>query len=547
MQRLDLPLDWFRYMLALIARDFDIHEHVHEFLRLRLVNRMLATEVLRTLQRPAFCQYKRKVRTLEPGPFFKQCTTSNCQSGKASVPMSSGYLDFYASFLLLRPHAQEPWNANISSLLNYVVDTLLLADGLEKNDETRVTVMRRLCHQVFEMKQWKAAQGAGCFTDSLFPRPPSKYAGESESPDFNVLLANVLLGWRANLAEQDIPKLMARKSIVFGTLLQVSIMSGNVEQVTSLLDTGVDVNDESLAILETAVTSDNPKMLDLILSRSVPPPARIERAIYRAVRTDKTEAVLFLARKCDVSTTTKEILFAFGWACAHNNPVMARALFDDLDAVKAYCASEDKLDWVLPTVIFFGHENMVRFLLDRGFVCEGTKMMYAAACGGRISMARYLLRECNISLTAKQWCKVLSEAVSHATPRYNAFAEAILTDPDIFSTQSETASSIFQGPPSDYAELLVEACKYGNTLVVRKMSEAGADLNCDYTSTSVTGPPVLIAHSHGHTAVADLLVEMGVKPVDPLQSKFKERFESGELPRFEKKKQVSSDDCYWWM
>jgi hypothetical protein len=466
--------------------------------------------------------------------------------------LSSGYLDFYASFLLLRPHAQEPWNANISSVLNYVVDALLSADGQDNNDETRDTIMRRLCHKVFEMKQWKCVQGALFFTDALFPQPPSKYVDKTGSPEFNVLLAHVLLGWHTNLAEQDLPKMMARKSIVFGTLLQVSVMGGNVEQVASLLDTGIDVNDESLAILETAVASNNPRMLDLIfsgkynLSRSMVSSGRIERAIQRAVKTDKTEAVLFFVRTCDVSAIPADILFAFGWACAHDNPVMAQALFDDIDAVKAYCASGDKLDWGLSLVIFFGHENMVRFLLDRGFVCEGMEMVFAAAGGGRISMVQYLLRECVINLTARQWCKVLSEAVSYATPRYNAFAEGVLTDPTIFSTQSEISLSIFQGPASEYAELLVEACKHGNIFVIRKMAEAGVDLNRDYKHYSITGPPVLIAHSYGQTATADLLVDMGAKFVDPFESDFKEKFENGELPWRVFKKQVCTENRRHW-
>lgn len=42
MQLLDLPLDCFRYLMAVIARDFDYHENVHEFIRLRFVNRMFA-------------------------------------------------------------------------------------------------------------------------------------------------------------------------------------------------------------------------------------------------------------------------------------------------------------------------------------------------------------------------------------------------------------------------------------------------------------------------------------------------------------------------
>lgn len=106
-------------------------------------------------------------------------------------------------------------------MLNHVVDALLSADELDVNDGIRATVLRNLCYCIFEMKQQKA--DLGCFTDSLFPQPQSKYANESESLGFNVLLA-------------------------------------------SFLDRGVDANDESLAILETAVASDNLEMLHLLMT-----------------------------------------------------------------------------------------------------------------------------------------------------------------------------------------------------------------------------------------------------------------------------------------
>jgi hypothetical protein len=38
---LDMPLDCFQYLMRFIARDFDYHETVNEFLRLRLTNRVL--------------------------------------------------------------------------------------------------------------------------------------------------------------------------------------------------------------------------------------------------------------------------------------------------------------------------------------------------------------------------------------------------------------------------------------------------------------------------------------------------------------------------
>lgn len=106
-----------------------------------------------------------------------------------------------------------------------------------------------------------------------------------------------------------------------------------------------------------------------------------------------------------------------------------------------------------------------------------------------------------------------------------SLVEAVLTDPIVFEKQSVSAESIFQGPSTDYEELLIRACRHGNTFVVRKTAEAGAEVN--HGESIIWIPPILAVQITGQTAVADLLVEMGATPIDPLESEFRDMLQSG--------------------
>jgi hypothetical protein len=310
MQLLDLPLDCFRYILSYVARDFDYHEHVHDFLCLRLTNRLMNAEVLRTLATPSFFKWRGNVRTLKTTTYFGAPWLSYPNPWERPLPLTCGYPEFVASYLYQKPHLQTPWNANFSSFLNRVVDALLSADGRDTNHESRKTIMRQLCCHVFEMKQWK--RNWWWFSGRLLEQhsnsnPHLEMPTETESLEFNVLLANLLLGRRVALAEQNFTELKDRESCVFGTVLQTSIKSGQVDLVAALLDTGIDVKDISLRTLETAIECENHDMSRLLLSpkynprNSVAKPTRFQIATHQAIQSDRTEAVLFLGSMSSIS------------------------------------------------------------------------------------------------------------------------------------------------------------------------------------------------------------------------------------------------------
>jgi hypothetical protein len=374
MHLFDLPLECFRHMMTFVTPLYGTR--LHELLRLRLTSRVMDAEVLHILQTPGLHE--------------------RAFSGVYFVPAS--YLDFAASFLNTRPFRQDPWDSNMSSILNHVVDEVISDGGLDLDDSARKIIMKELCHKIFQVKRWP------CHSSSfsmLSYKPDMDWPDKVDSPElrelmfprhmhftdevgplsFVVLLANVLLGRQKTLELESIPALLTRKSSVFGTLLEVVIKSGELDLAATLLDTGVNVNDISLKVLENAIECDRKEMMGLIFSpkyalsrptQTLPDRlnshSRIQRGIQQAARWNYTESFLYLARTFDMSTMPRNASFAFEQACRHNNFRIARTLFDELGAVRP---TDAWLVSLVPRILHCGHQDMVSFLLERGFTRKG--------------------------------------------------------------------------------------------------------------------------------------------------------------------------------
>jgi hypothetical protein len=587
MQLLDLPLDLFQYLMAFIARDFDYHENIQDFLRLRLVNCTLFeytrsnsescsslildtmnVETLWTLATPSFFQSNYNwnvcVRGLKTGPFFQR-TYGSAPCTIDRQPAPSSYLEFLVSFLELRPHtdAQTPWNANLSSMLNCIVDTLLLADGLSVDDEMRRDLLERLVCGIFEIKKWKTLPD--CISTTLYPTSPPTFAEQTESFAFNMLLSNILLGRRTTfLGLENVPGLLTckqdvlstlskRKSLVFGTLLEVCIKSGQTELVTALLETlDIDLNDDHVGTFDMAVQSDNLGTLRLLFSkyqaRHTLHPDRINRAVHDAIANDRTDAALYIIYECNLWNLSKDHVKNWvGDAALRNNfrflkvtlgnPTYENPTLQDAAYSHQYEA------WVPGTVVFFGHQDMVRYLWDDGFSRNPVYMLQAAIASGHISMVRFLLVECSfgIGVSADKWLDLLNIAIVSATPRHTKLVKALFTYPNLCPRLNVSAETVFQRP-STYTEIFRHACGHGNVFMVQKLAEGGADLNRldGYEDT----PPVLVALLAGQSDVVKALIELGAKPIDPKETKFRRGFEDGSYPEEWERRQVSM--FTWW-
>jgi hypothetical protein len=473
-------------------------------------------EVLRTLATPSFFQWSYdgyRTRTLKTGPFFRRqlgsipCTL-DCRPAPASYP------EFLVSFFVLRPHAdlRMPWNANLSSVLNCIVDTLLLADGLSVDDKTRRGVLDKLVREILEMKEWKSQPG--CSAQLIYPGSPSTFAEQTESLAFNMLLTNVLLSRRTTFQGlEDVPglsicrndmlsTLSKRKSLVLGTLLEVCVKSGQVELVTALLDTpGVDVNDESLRVLEVAIQSDNLETLRLLFStyqldRDMRGQYRIDSAMRQAIDNDRTDAALYLIHECSLWDLTDDANLNgwFGFAAIRNDFAFVKALQNDFES-----------------------EGPILEQLRHSTVGWG--------------------------LSAETWCDFLYVAVTSATPRHNELVKALFTNPTLLPKFNVSSGTLFQSP-GNYTELFRHACGNGNAFLVRKIAEGGADL--DHLEGYEDTPPVLVALLAGQLVVVKVLIELGAKPIDPKDTKFKEGFEDGSYPEEWLRREVTWAGWRFW-
>ncbi|KAF2678621.1 ankyrin [Lentithecium fluviatile CBS 122367] len=559
---LDIPLDCFRYLIAFIARDFDYHENTFDFLSLRLINRTMNQEILRALVTPSFYQWDRDnwgVRTLETGPFFRRFRGS-FPSSRERLPFPSSYPEFVASFIESKPHVdvRTPWNTNVASVIHHIVDGILSEDGLSLNDTSRKGILNRLCRQFLEMREWRTRiSWWACEIYETSRMAVMHFPEETDSMEFNMLLASIVLGRRTSfLGLEDIPglltskgdpltTLMSRKSIVFGTLLEVCIKSGQIELVATLLNgVALDINDESFNALEMAVQSDNLDILHLLFSRydftrPSPEPTRIERLMRQAVDNDRTDAALYMIQEFQLLEPA-HIQTWFLCAAMQNNFAFVEAIlamFSDNCHILARLKNGDSR-WVLGPVVFMGHQDMLRFLLDRGFKCDHTTLMLAAVGGGHISMVRFLMNDCGLHWdnSASTWVNPLFVAVIHATPRHTALIETLFTDPDLFKKHNISAKTLFSTAHA-HTELFRHACGHGHVFLVRKFAEAGVDLNHleGYEDT----PPLLVALLAGQTAVVNALIELGAAPIDPMKTKFSEGFEKGSFPEVWFRREVS--------
>lgn len=126
--------------------------------------------------------------------------------------------DFMASYLLRRPHEQSPWNANISSMLNKLVDDILILDGLSLDANVRHCNMLVLSQVVRQQN----------LHQSVIPRlfPPEGVIPEELPYEYLLLLAQIITG-RPVLQNENSMRLidsnLMTRPYILGTLVNSAI------------------------------------------------------------------------------------------------------------------------------------------------------------------------------------------------------------------------------------------------------------------------------------------------------------------------------------
>jgi hypothetical protein len=508
MQLLDLPLDCFRLLMGFAAEEIGIRD----LLRLRLVSRAMNTEVMHAIETARlFLQ----TQPTAGSPNYPSCHPRF----RKKLPITSCYVDFITSFVFVRPHLQDPWNANISSFLNSVVDELLCEDDLDVNHPSRKELLRRLCHHLFEMKHWKQqtqwfAEALNCSTD---------FSLGTQTIGFNVMLANVLLGRHTLPLDLDGAALVQKKSSVFGTLLDVSVKSGRVNLVNYLIERGVMLGNDVHSVIEMAAECPNDDMLRTIFTPIYGfrcSAAKMTECIMQAIENDRTEAALYLLRKTnDPVFAAPDALVALQEACNRGNLAVVEAMIDELGIINFQECEIHYKNRLIQYAAFYGHKHILQYFFEKG-VNRDPCTLRAAAISGDIPMARFL-HEQGVRLRGPQsWASMLRIATNHASPRHFAWTCAMIEE---FVPPSLLLHSDVQ-----LTDLIQYACIHGNLDMIRLLVKAGMDIN-DVPGLDI--PPVILALAVSRPDVAAALIAMGADAIDPLESTHSDQFKSGSLPK----------------
>jgi len=147
---------------------------------------------------------------------------------------------FTAAYLVNRPHQQEPWNSNISALLNSVVDEVLDLDGLQPSESdseryNHLTVLCRKFKRPYIFPGDRPLLKRHGIIPWLFPDTPSI---TTRSIDFYVVLALIFLR-KTDLARQRLsewsPYDFNKADDIFGSASEAAGRSGQDDLRSSLL------------------------------------------------------------------------------------------------------------------------------------------------------------------------------------------------------------------------------------------------------------------------------------------------------------------------
>ena len=464
---------------------------------------------------------------------FPPSHASRCQK----LPLSSSYVEFVASFILSNPPTKTiPWNTNILSFVKHVVDELSLEDGLRSDDKRREVLVRRFCHHLFEMKHWK--QQPYWFSELVNPNPD--FSDTTETSEFNVILANIILGRRTTLHDLEVASLVRRKSSILGTLMEASVKSGQIDLVKYLLDSDcVSINDQNHSVLEMAAECVDAEMLRTLFMPKYGiaySEDRLKKCIMQAIENDRTETALYLLRREDHRALAQKLChYPFEAACNRGNLTILKALVDELDFDLKNSVRGAYENYHLQCVAYYGHEHVLRYFFEKGVEREPLTMR-AAGMRADISLARFL-RDQGVCPSAQNWASVLRVATDHATPRHFAWTRAIFEE-SFVTPEALLHSSV------TLCDLVQSACMHGNVDLIRTLVTAGLDINNVMFLEDT--PPVYMAKAAAHPDMVSALVAMGAKPIDPLETKHAELFKTGVFPKTWKRRITYGNGATHW-
>lgn len=430
-------------------------------------------------------------------------------------------LRFVATYMRNRPHAQEPWNDNISALLNYLVDAILQSEGLAADDPKGLSYMYELCGHI------ERNRGAEHIVADI-QRAEELYL-EDISPESLIPIGRIALGLPVDASEfRD--ETINEGCWLIGNPLSISTCASRLDLIKHILSQpSVDVNDREYDVIELAVVHCSIEIVKLLLE----PRLGLQTdnptwgsAVLQSIALKRLEVTsLLLEHPGGSSPLLLADSLAEATLTGHIETVeMLLDMGADPDGDGLH-----KSPTPIEHAAWKGCTDIVQLLLDRGAEPPEIKVIRAAAEQGHIDTARLLFREYTWPWYPEAQAEILLVAITAQQNNFLDFyideehidIEPLLEDEDDFEVLFTCIS---------------KACFSANTHAVLKLHEAGVPLDGPLWDAVQEGSSaMLMAEVSGDRDLIDALLGLGLDPVDPMESIFAAQFESGRFPRVEPK------------
>ncbi|KAK4697503.1 hypothetical protein P7C71_g600, partial [Lecanoromycetidae sp. Uapishka_2] len=363
--------------------------------------------------------------------------------------------------------------------------------------------------------------------------PGSKEHTPAPDDHHALLIGTALVGQPKSL-ENLLPKNADVNTVsrYFGSLLQAAAARGSHEMVQSLLEHGADVNavcgDDVLfrrenfreegTALRSASRRDHRQIVQLLLDpvyKLKSSGVEYENAIMDAVHAGHTEMVELLLERgtfADLPRLQYEILWN---ACRFGFPRLVQIMLDEGLDVNATEVGGSR---ALECAAYHGHASIVFLLFEQGanlnYEGSGWHAIQGAASHGHQDVVQILLDHgADINTPGLRYRTPLWEAATSQQFSMMRF---------LFSKGADLAAE----ECGDFA--FSRAAFQGHEQVVRLLAEMGVSL--DGVPDDSEPPPILNAMIHGQMGMVKVLLELGARWVDPMESAWREKFMNGTYP-----------------
>lgn len=240
-----------------------------------------------------------------------------------------------------------------------------------------------------------------------------------------------------------------------------------------------------------------------------------ENAMLDAARSGHAEIVRLLLEKGTFARKLSlqyEVLWA---ACRFGHVQLVQIMLDE--------GLEAKIQWLegslaLEFAACYGHRLIVSLLLDEGIILnyKGIRCnaIYAAASNGHEDIVQMLL---------DKGADINSSGSCYDTPLLEAAKNQQL-DMMRFLLNNGANLHTYQCGYRAFYQAVIQ----GHEKVVCILAEAGADVDGHPEEPEL--PPILLAMRHGQEKMVELLLKLGARWVDPLESVWADQFLDGTYP-----------------